>query len=54
MTQKNASDDKAQQSHGQDPMMEQLKAMYDSVVDEPLPQDLLTLLDKLDEAERSR
>ena len=37
-----------------DPVMSQLKEMYDSVAKEPLPQDLLALLDKLDEAERSR
>ena len=37
-----------------DPLMAQLKDMYDSVVDEPLPSDLLALLDKLDAAERSR
>ena len=37
-----------------DPVLAQLKDMYDSVVDEPLPRDLLTLLDKLDAAERSR
>ncbi len=37
-----------------DAVMSQLKEMYDNVAKEPLPQDLLALLDKLDEAEKSR
>ena len=37
-----------------DPVMDQLKAMYDEVADEPLPAQLLDLLEKLDEAERKR
>lgn len=37
-----------------DPVIGQLKEMYDNVVEEPLPDDLLHLLDKLDQAERAR
>ena len=44
----------ARRANASDPILEQLKEMYDSVAEEPLPSDLLALLDKLDEAERSR
>lgn len=37
-----------------DPVIGQLKKMYDNVADEPLPEDLLNLLDKLDQAEKRR
>lgn len=38
----------------QDPVMGQLKALYDDVASEPLPDDLMKLLDKLDQVERTR
>jgi hypothetical protein len=37
-----------------DPIIEELRHLYDGVVDEPLPDNLLELLRKLDEVERSR
>lgn len=37
-----------------DPLMAQLKTIYDDVAKEPLPTELLSLLEKLDEAERNR
>lgn len=37
-----------------DPVFRQLRTLYDDVVNEPLPDELMTLLDKLDEAERKR
>lgn len=37
-----------------DPLMGRLKSIYDEVSAEPLPTDLLQLLEKLDEAERNR
>ena len=37
-----------------DPLISELRRLYDGVVDEPLPDDLLELLRKLDEIERSR
>lgn len=37
-----------------DPIMDQLKSMYDDVAQQPLPKELLDLLEKLDEAERKR
>ena len=37
-----------------DPLMAQLKTIYDDVAKEPLPTELLSLLEKLDEVERSR
>lgn len=37
-----------------DPLMGQLKEIYDDVASQPLPQDLLSLLEKLDAAERNR
>jgi len=56
MTQKKNGEGKADERSGEepDPLMAELKQMYDSVAEEPLPQELLTLLDKLDKAERSR
>lgn len=48
-----ASADK-QELCGDDPVMGRLKALYDDVAAEPLPNDLLALLDKLDKVERSR
>ena len=56
MTQKEAKQEGASedQKDAVDPVMAQLKTMYDSVAAEPLPSDLLALLDKLDEAERTR
>lgn len=37
-----------------DPLMEELRKLYDGIVDEPIPDELLKLLQKLDEVERSR
>jgi hypothetical protein len=37
-----------------DPIVAELRRLYDGVVDEPLPDDLMQLLRKLDEVERSR
>lgn len=38
----------------QDPILARLRLLYDDVASEPLPDDLLTLLDELDKAERKR
>lgn len=48
---------KAQEAQGtvdDDPIMRQLRQVYDNVAQEPLPENLLDLLAKLDEAERKR
>lgn len=37
-----------------DPIVNELRKIYDGIVDEPVPDDLLELLRKLDEVERSR
>ena len=37
-----------------DPIISELRKLYEGVVDEPLPDELLNLLRKLDEAERNR
>ncbi len=37
-----------------DPMIGQLRALYDQVAAEPLPEPLLELLKKLDDRERNR
>ena len=37
-----------------DPIISELRRLYDGVVDEPLPDDLTELLRKLDEIERNR
>lgn len=37
-----------------DPIIARLRAAYDEVAAEPLPDELLALLEKLDEAERNR
>jgi hypothetical protein len=37
-----------------DPIISELRKLYEGVVDEPLPNELLELLEKLDEAERNR
>lgn len=37
-----------------DPIVAELRKLYEGVVDEPLPDDLLELLRRLDEAERNR
>lgn len=37
-----------------DPVLGPLKKLYDDVASEPLPDDLMKLLDRLDEAERNR
>ncbi|QIE55696.1 hypothetical protein G5B40_09700 [Pikeienuella piscinae] len=37
-----------------DPVLGPLKKLYDEVANEPLPDDLMKLLDRLDEAERNR
>ena len=37
-----------------DPLIVELRRLYEGVVDEPLPDDLLELLRKLDEVERNR
>lgn len=37
-----------------DPIVNELRKIYDGIVDEPVPDDLVELLRKLDEVERSR
>lgn len=37
-----------------DPVMGELRRMYDGIVDEPVPDQLVDLLRKLDEVERKR
>ncbi|MEL7466173.1 MAG: NepR family anti-sigma factor [Pseudomonadota bacterium] len=37
-----------------DPLMGQLKTIYDDVAQQPLPTELISLLEKLDAAERNR
>ncbi len=37
-----------------DPIISQLRGIYDDVASEPLPPEMLDLLAKLDEAERNR
>jgi hypothetical protein len=37
-----------------DPIISELRRLYDGVVDEPLPDNLLELLRRLDEVERNR
>lgn len=37
-----------------DPVLDPLKELYDQVASEPLPDHLMKLLDRLDEAERER
>jgi hypothetical protein len=37
-----------------DPIVAELRRMYDGVIDEPVPDQLLELLRKLDEVERNR
>lgn len=37
-----------------DPIISELRQLYEGVVDEPLPDNLMELLRKLDEIERSR
>ncbi len=37
-----------------DPIISELRRLYDGVLDEPLPDDLIELLRKLDEIERNR
>lgn len=37
-----------------DPIISELRRLYDGVVDEPLPDNLTELLRKLDEIERNR
>ena len=37
-----------------DPIVNELRKLYDGIIDEPVPDDLLELLRKLDEVERSR
>ncbi len=37
-----------------DPIVEELRSLYDGIADEPLPDELLELLRKLDEVERKR
>jgi hypothetical protein len=37
-----------------DPLISELRRLYDGVVDEPLPDDLMELLRRLDEIERNR
>ncbi len=55
MSDKNSPANRSDRPDGDaDPVLPELKEMYDSVVEEPLPQHLLNLLDKLDEAEKSR
>lgn len=44
----------SQQELEGDPLIAELRRLYEGVVDEPLPDDLMDLLRKLDEVERSR
>ncbi|MBY8974390.1 hypothetical protein KHP62_01135 [Rhodobacteraceae bacterium NNCM2] len=37
-----------------DPLLEQLRSLYDTVASEPLPERFLDLLDQLDAAERKK
>ena len=37
-----------------DPIVTELRKLYDGIADEPLPDTLMDLLHKLDEVERSR
>lgn len=37
-----------------DPIVDELRKLYDGIADEPLPDQLIDLLRKLDEVERSR
>ena len=37
-----------------DPILDELRKLYDGIADEPLPDQLLDLLRKLDEVERKR
>ena len=37
-----------------DPIIAELRRLYDGVIDEPLPDKLIELLRKLDEVERNR
>ena len=43
-----------QDASPKDPILDELRNLYDDVAAEPLPDRLLDLLDKLDEAERKR
>ncbi len=47
------SEDTAKNGNG-DPVFAPLKRLYDEVANEPLPENLMRLLDRLDEAERKR
>lgn len=37
-----------------DPVLDRLRRLYDDIVNEPLPDELLRLLEQLDEVERKR
>ena len=37
-----------------DPIVDELRKLYDGIVDEPVPDQLMDLLRKLDEVERKR
>lgn len=49
-----ANDEAASELDSSDPIMRQLRNIYDDVAAEPLPSEMLDLLAKLDEAERNR
>lgn len=42
------------QKLGSDPIVSELRKLYDGIVDEPIPDQLLDLLRRLDEVERNR
>jgi len=42
------------QKLGSDPIVGELRKLYDGIVDEPVPDQLLDLLRRLDEIERNR
>ncbi|MEL6266577.1 MAG: NepR family anti-sigma factor [Pseudomonadota bacterium] len=47
-------DDQREGELDADPLLARLRTLYDTVAREPLPDHLVTLLEKLDEAERNR
>ena len=50
-----ASDEKDRAGElGGDPIVRELRKMYDGIIDEPVPDQLVDLLRKLDEVERKR
>lgn len=54
MTETSGNAPKTRDDAEQDPILKRLQQVYNDVADEPLPDRLLDLLSKLDEAERNR